>query len=125
VSPPAHFIDSVAPIMAAGRGELYDSDSRIADEITLIPTPGHSPGHFSLLIASKGESLLLAGDAAHHPIQLARLDWCSTADFDTAQAVQSRRMLAERFAGSDTRVIGGHFAGGRIVRDGKAFRLAM
>lgn len=123
--PPAHFVDSVAPVMAAGQGALYDADSRIADEISLIPTPGHSPGHFSLLISSQDESLLLAGDAAHHPIQLARLDWCSTADFDTGQAIRSRLMLAGRFAGSDTRVIGGHFTGGRIVRDGAAFRLAM
>ncbi len=123
--PPPHFVDSVAPIMAAGRAELYDADSRIADEIALIPTPGHSPGHFSLLITSQGESLLLCGDAAHHPIQLARLDWCSTADFDPAEAIRSRRLLAERFAGRDTRVIGGHFAGGRIERHSDAFRIAM
>jgi glyoxylase-like metal-dependent hydrolase (beta-lactamase superfamily II) len=121
--PPAHIDDSVLPVMAAGRADLFNADTAIADEITVISTPGHSPGHFSFLLQSGGDSLLLAGDAAHHPIQLAHPDWCSTADHDRAGAIRSRLMLAERFAGTETQVIGGHFSGGRIRRDGAAFRL--
>lgn len=123
--PPAAFDDSVAPIMAAGRGELIEPSFRVADEIALLSTPGHSPGHLSVLIASEGEELLLAGDAAHHPVQLAHLDWSSTADYDAAQAIETRRSLFNRFANTRTQVIGGHFAGGRIVRDGEVFRMTM
>jgi glyoxylase-like metal-dependent hydrolase (beta-lactamase superfamily II) len=121
--PPVHFQDSVAPVVKAGLADFYDADSRIAEEITLLPTPGHSPGHFSLLLRSQGESLLLTGDAAHHPIQLARPELGSTVDHDPAQAVRSRLSLLQRFADTETEVIGGHFAGGRIRRDGEAFRL--
>ncbi len=123
--PPVHFDDSVQPIVAAGRADLIDADHRIGAEISLITTPGHSPGHHSVLIESEGEQLLLAGDAAHHPVQFARPDWSSTADYDAAAAARSRRALLARFADTPTRIIGGHFAGGRIARDGDAFRMVM
>ena len=123
--PPAHFDDSVQPIVDAGLAELIGADHRIAEEISLIPTPGHSPGHMSVLIASQGEKLLLAGDAAHHPVQFAHPDWSSTADHDAAQATRNRRALLARFTDTPTQVIGGHFAGGRIVTDGDAFKMTM
>jgi glyoxylase-like metal-dependent hydrolase (beta-lactamase superfamily II) len=121
--PPVAFDDSVQPIVDAGLADFIDSDHRIGEEISLIPTPGHSPGHLSVLITSDGEQMLLAGDAAHHPVQFAHLDWSSTADHDPAQAARSRRALLSRFAHTPTRVIGGHFSGGRIVSDGDAFRM--
>src|SRR6201993_5162949 len=57
----AVFGDSVKPIVDAGKAELIASDAKVVDEITMIPTPGHSPGHMSLLIASDGEEALLTG----------------------------------------------------------------
>jgi hypothetical protein len=39
--------------------------------------------------------------------------------------MRTRHDLFLRFAGTPTRILGGHFVGGTIVRDGDAFRLAM
>ena len=118
----AVFNDSVKPIADAGRADLVASDARICDEITLISTPGHSPGHVSLHIKSGGEEGLLTGDVAHHPCQMAHLDWSSTADSDPVQSAVTRRELFGRFADTPTLVIGGHFNAGRIRRDGNAFK---
>jgi glyoxylase-like metal-dependent hydrolase (beta-lactamase superfamily II) len=118
----AVFNDSVKPIVDAGRAELVASDARLADEITLIPTPGHSPGHMSIHIKSDGEEGLLTGDVAHHPCQMAHLDWSSTADSDPVQSTVTRRELFSRFADTPTLVIGGHFNAGHIRRDGDAFK---
>ena len=118
----ATFADSVQPIVAAGRADLVASDAAICDEITLIPTPGHSPGHVSLHIHSDGAEALLTGDVAHHPCQMAHLDWSSTVDSDPAQGIATRQALFSRFADTATLVIGGHFDAGYIKRDGTAFR---
>ena len=118
----AVFADSVQPVVDAGKAELIASDTRLTDEITMIPTAGHSPGHMSLLIQSDGEQALLCGDVAHHPCQMAHLDWSSTADSDPVQSAATRRQLFGRFADQPTLVIGGHFDGGHIQRDGNAFK---
>jgi glyoxylase-like metal-dependent hydrolase (beta-lactamase superfamily II) len=119
------FNDSVKPIADAGKADLVASDYRLCDEISLIPTPGHSPGHISLHIQSNGEEGLLTGDVAHHPCQMAHLDWSSTADSDPVLSTATRRELFSRFADTPTLVIGGHFGAGRIKRDGDAFKFVV
>lgn len=119
----AVFDDSVQPIVSAGLADLVTADYRIGDEVSLISTPGHSPGHMSVLIKSDGAEALLTGDVAHHPCQMAHLDWSSTADFDPVQSIEARKMLFSRFADTPTLVFGGHFDPGHLVRDGDAFKL--
>ncbi len=114
--------DSVQPIIDAGRAHLVPSDYGLCDEIMLVPSPGHSPGHVALHIRSNGAEGLLSGDVAHHPCQMAHLDWSSTADSDAKQSMQTRRDLFGRFADTQALVIGGHFGAGHITRDGDAFR---
>ena len=119
--------DSVAPIRDASLVDPVETDHRICDEITLVPTIGHTPGHVSVRIASAGETALITGDFMHHPCQIARPEWSSTADSDPDAARRTREAMLAGLAGTPTLVIGTHFAGrsaGRIVRDDEAFRLA-
>ena len=120
--------DSVAPVWAAGLVDLVETDHRICDEISLVPTPGHTPGHVSLRIASMGEEALITGDFMHHPCQIARPDWSSTADSDPAEARLTREQMLTGLADTSILVICTPFAGrtaGHIVPDGGAFRLAV
>ena len=124
----AVFADSVAPIHAAGLADLVETDHRICDEISLVPTIGHTPGHVSVRIASEGEEALITGDFMHHPCQIARPDWSSTADSDPDQARLTRRHMLGELCDRPVLVIGTHFAGataGHIVRDGDTYRLAV
>ena len=79
----------------------------------------------SVHIQSDGETGLLTFDVAHHPCQMAHLDWSSTADSDPRQSVVTRRELFSRFADTPTLVIGGQFGAGRIKRDGEAFKFVV
>ena len=45
-------------------------DYALDDEVWLEPTPGHTPGHVSVNLASKGERAVMTGDLMHNPIQL-------------------------------------------------------
>ncbi|MGH6679196.1 MAG: MBL fold metallo-hydrolase, partial [Bradyrhizobium sp.] len=76
-------------------------------------------------IVSDGEEALLSGDVAHHPCQMAHLDWSSTADSDPVQSAATRRQLFSRFADRPILVIGGHFDAGLIRREGDAFKFVV
>lgn len=102
--------DSVRPVVDAGLAELVATDHRIDDTTRLIPTPGHTPGHVSVLIESRGESALITGDVLHHPCQFAHPEWPSSPDADPARNRATRDALFRRFAGSGTLIIGTHFA---------------
>lgn len=118
--------DSVRPIFDAGLADLVASDAEICPEVRLQPTPGHTPGHVSVRISSRGEEAVITGDFLHHPCQMHRLDWTSTADWDKQMAMRTRRETLAQFAEEGLLVIGTHFAtptAGRVVRDGDAFRL--
>ncbi len=122
----AIFDDSVKPVFDAGLVDLVDTSHQICDEVRLVPTVGHTPGHCSVSITSKGHSALITGDFVHHPCQMAWPAWASSADFDQEQSTRTRREVFTRLAGTPTLVIGTHFAGataGHVVRDGDAFRL--
>ncbi len=119
------FGDSVKPVIDAGLVDMVDSDHQITEEVRLVPTPGHTPGHVSVRIASRGEEAVITGDMMHHPCQMARPDWRSTADSDGEAACKTRLRVLNEYADGPVLVIGTHFAtptAGHIKRDGKVFR---
>jgi glyoxylase-like metal-dependent hydrolase (beta-lactamase superfamily II) len=121
-----HLQDSIEPILAAGLEQFIDAEFRLTDEISLIATPGHTPGHVSVLIESRGERAVITGDLMHSPIQIAIPATEARFDMDRPQAARTRCEFVERFSNSGTLVIGSHFAeptAGHIVSDGTAWKL--
>ena len=57
----------VWPLEQLGLVELMHGEHSITPELTAVPTPGHTPGHVSILVTSGGERALVLGDAAHTP----------------------------------------------------------
>ncbi|MEU7816900.1 MBL fold metallo-hydrolase [Pseudonocardia sp. NPDC049154] len=111
---------SVQPVIDAGLVELVDPPTEVASGVTLVPTPGHTPGHISIRVRSDGEELFISGDAFHHPSQIANPTWSAVSDDDPVEGVATRRRLLRELADSPTIVLGTHFAApshGRIVTD--------
>jgi glyoxylase-like metal-dependent hydrolase (beta-lactamase superfamily II) len=118
--------DSVTPIIEAGLATMVETNEKICDEISLIPTLGHTPGHVSVMIQSQGEQALITGDFMHHPCQIAHPEWSTLADSDPDQGIETRRRMFQRLAGTPVLIIGTHFAGataGHLVTDGDSYRL--
>ena len=111
---------SVDPLVVAGRLTPVDADHRLTDAVRLVPTPGHSPGHVSVLVESAGASALITGDIVHTPIQFVRPDITADRfDADTAAATATRRRVIEMVIDSGTIVLGTHFpppTAGRLGR---------
>jgi glyoxylase-like metal-dependent hydrolase (beta-lactamase superfamily II) len=120
------FADSVKPVLDAGLAKAVDGETQVCEGVRLVPTPGHTPGHSSVLIESNGASALITGDFIHHPIQFHDPGLVSPFDVDNNAAVATRRRVFAQYAGTPTLIIGTHFAGptaGKLVRDGDGYRL--
>jgi len=118
--------DSVKPVIDAGLAQFVETDHVLSPNVRLVPSPGHTPGHVSVLIQSKGESAAITGDMMHHPVQIARPAWSSSFDVDPAAAAATREAMVKDWASAPVLVIGTHFAGptaGRVRRDGDGYRL--
>jgi glyoxylase-like metal-dependent hydrolase (beta-lactamase superfamily II) len=116
---------AVKPIVEAGMHELVETDHVLMPEVRLESTPGHTPGHVSVRIESRGERAVITGDMVHHPVQLAQPEWGSRPDAMPELAVQTRRDFVVRYGDQPVLVIGTHFSGptaGHIRLDGDSCR---
>jgi glyoxylase-like metal-dependent hydrolase (beta-lactamase superfamily II) len=92
-----------------------DGEAAVTTELSLLPTPGHTPGHCSLAVASAGERAVILGDVAHHPLHLVRL-WIAAIDELPRVSRRTKRALAERLIEEQALVAGGHFGSGSFGR---------
>ena len=117
--------DSVTPIFEAGLAQTVAMDHRITPEVRLLPTPGHTPGHVSVVIESKGKTAIVTGDMMHHPCQVTEPGWVSEFDGDKDAGAARRRTMIGEWADKPYLIIGTHFAAptaGRIRRHGDGHR---
>ncbi|HTY49562.1 MAG TPA: MBL fold metallo-hydrolase [Steroidobacteraceae bacterium] len=105
-----HLHDSIDPVVEAGLVDYIETDHALTDEVSLFPTPGHTPGHVSVLIRSRGEQAVITGDLMHHPIQFVDPLRHGNFDMDRDQAARTRLAFTQRFADSKVLVIGSHFS---------------
>ena len=117
---------NILPIIEAGRVEWVDNAWGIDDEVTLVPTPGHTPGHCSVQLRSNGQTAMITGDMMVHPVQIAEPQWSQRADTDKALAIATRTRFINQHCDTDTLILGTHFntpTGVYIVSAGEQKRI--
>ena len=117
--------DSIQPVLDAGLVDLVDVEHRLTDHVRLRPTPGHTPGHVSVVIESEGERAVITGDLSHMVVQAAHPEWGSSFDVDPAGAEATRRAFFAEHADTDVLVLGTHWepCAGRVRSDGDVWRV--
>ena len=101
--------------------DLIEGEYSVTGDLTTLPTPGHTPGHISLVVSSGGESVFILGDVAHSPAQAQYTDWSPVFDTDPDQARETRWAILDRLESEGALVASGHFLGpgyGRFTRSG-------
>lgn len=84
---------------------LIDADTPVCDGLTLIPTPGHTPGHLSALVSlPDGRRVILAADAINRASEPA--EGFADADDPVAAKVSADRLVA--LGGPNAALIYGH-----------------
>ncbi len=95
----------------ADRVETIEGDAELAPGVVAFDTPGHAPGHMSVRV---GEEVILLGDVAPHPAQLADPTLVFDYDEDAETAVLTRRQLLAAYG--DRILACGHFPAGGFGR---------
>lgn len=112
-------------LMAVVDVETITGDKALTPDIQTVDTPGHTPGHQSLLISSGGERVFLMGDAIHLPVQMEVPDRVVGADVHPQLAIKTRIEAIEWLEREGLMTIVGHFPApgfGHIVRgEGKRY----
>ena len=121
----SYFERNFTPIEAAGKIEFVSREKEIVKGIRVIPTPGHTPFHQSILIESAGQRAFYLGDlcptAAHLP-----LAWIMGYDVEPLVTLETKRRILRQAMDEDWLLIFEHDATnawGRVEHDGKAYRL--
>lgn len=118
------FIDSVLPIVEAGRAEIIGNGHEIGDHVRILPTPGHTPGHVAFALGRSRDEAVFSGDLMHVPLQALYPELSSKWDFDPPQAAATRRKFLERYCETGTLCCTAHFPSpsvGNIRRRGNGF----
>ena len=103
-----------------GRLEALEGDMvSIAPGVTARATPGHTEGHYGIVVASGDERAYVLGDAVECPLQVEEPDFYAMSDVDPALAKRTREALWRELEGHETVVGAAHFPDlqfGRVVR---------
>ena len=99
---------------------------RWGDLLRFRPLPGHTPGQVGLLLQGTRQTVLIAADAIHHPLQVLAPGIVSAFCADPAQAVATRAALLEEAAAEKLALIPHHARSRplwRIARQGGGYTL--
>ena len=105
---PSSFMRDVAPLETMKRMELFAGERTLSSSLVAIPTPGHTPGHTSVVITSGGEHGFILGDVVISPIDAERPEWPNAFDWDAAIARTTRLKTIERLVESRAMVGASH-----------------
>jgi len=113
------------PVMEAGRLVLDEGDVEILPGISVYRTPGHCPGHQSVIVASEGQAACFLADViptmAHLP-----LPWIMGYDVEPLVTLESKRALLRRAVDERWLLVSTHdpfVPWGTVAQDGKGVRL--
>jgi glyoxylase-like metal-dependent hydrolase (beta-lactamase superfamily II) len=106
----------------AGRIGVIADGETIAPGVTVLATPGHTPGHASLVVTDPAGTdrarLVILGDVMHCQVQVVHSEWSFLFDTDPDLAAATREKLLGELEDPETLLAGGHFAGqvfGRVL----------
>jgi glyoxylase-like metal-dependent hydrolase (beta-lactamase superfamily II) len=114
--------ENIGPLGDSGLLQLVDGETEIVPGVRVIPTPGHTAGHQSVLIGAwdpGAPKALFLGDVVPTAVHV-KLPWVMSYDLDPARTVETKRALFTRAVTEDWLLVWGHDkdnAGGRLGVD--------
>ena len=120
-----YLAENLVRVEQAGRLHLVEGEYRVTDEITLVPTPGHTEDHASVVLSSKGATGVYIGDIAQAAVQLERTAWVAAFDILPLVSMETKKALVDRAIADGSLIISVHapFPGlGQMQRTEQGYR---
>jgi glyoxylase-like metal-dependent hydrolase (beta-lactamase superfamily II) len=118
----SYLAENLAPLMDAKLIDLVDGDTELAPGVRVVPTPGHTRGHQSVLIDDgTGHKAFFLGDVLPTTVHL-KLPFIMAYDLDVVGTLESKRKILARAVDEKWLLVFGHdqqTAAARIVLDAK------
>ncbi len=117
----SYLLPNVDPVAEAGLWDFVEGEAVVTDGVRVVPTPGHTAYHQSVLIESEGRTACFLADvcptAAHLP-----LPWVMGYDLEPLVTLESKRALWRRAREEDWLLVFEHdpeVAWGRLDASGE------
>jgi glyoxylase-like metal-dependent hydrolase (beta-lactamase superfamily II) len=120
-----YLAENVLPLQESGRLNLIEGEYGVTEEITLLPTPGHTSDHAAVVLSSSNQTAVYIGDMAQTVPQLERTAWVSSFDILPLVSMETKKALIERAIEQGSAIISPHFTFpgiGRLERTPQGFR---
>ena len=105
---------------------LHSGAADFGDGVSVIPAPGHTPGHTAIVLDGGRDRLVLVGDlTVHEEVHFAHPKYGWALDIDSDLAVTSRKRLLDMISAEGLILGAAHVSRpglGRVERNGDGFR---
>ena len=83
--------ENFEPLFETNQLTLLDGDTELLPGVRGIVTPGHTPGHMSVIFESNGEKAIFVCDMATYAIHFERLAWMTAYDVEPLITLETKR----------------------------------
>ncbi|MEJ7759248.1 MAG: MBL fold metallo-hydrolase [Gemmatimonadaceae bacterium] len=121
----SYFERNFLPVVRSHKFEFVSREKEIVKGVRVVPTPGHTPFHQSVLIESGGERACFLGDLVPTHAHLS-LPWIMGYDVEPLVTLETKRRLLHQAEAEEWLMIFEHDATvpwGRIEHDGRNYKL--
>lgn len=115
-----YLADNFEPLRAGGQLRLLDGDCDLAPGLRGVVTPGHTPGHMSVVLESEGQVAVQLADMATYALHFERLGWMTAYDVEPLVTLETKRRWQAWALERDALLFFPHDPGrpaGRLARD--------
>jgi glyoxylase-like metal-dependent hydrolase (beta-lactamase superfamily II) len=121
----SYFPRNYEPVERDGQLRLLDGKTELLDGIVAVPTPGHTPGHQSIMITSGSARALFLADLAPTASHLP-LPWIMGYDVEPLVTLETKRRILAQAHDERWLLVFEHDAvhsSGYVTHDGKSYQL--
>ncbi len=86
-----YLAENFEPLVESGQMRLLDGDTALALGVRGVVTPGHTPGHMSIVLESKGQTAAFVCDLASYALHFERLGWMTGYDVEPLVTLETKR----------------------------------